>query len=98
MLTVFLAFVRTPTQSKRPTRAVQAPPIILDSRSTVFMDKNDKYTKHTRNISRRVNFVRNGENAKCTGLDGVKEVCNWQALKLRMLMRMTQIQELNISW
>ena len=28
------------------------------------MDKNDKYTKHTRNISRKVNFVRNGEKCK----------------------------------
>ena len=38
------------------------PPIILYSKSSVCMDKNSKYTKHTSHIARRVNFVRNGEN------------------------------------
>ena len=28
------------------------------------MDKNCKYTKHTRHIARRMNFVSNGENYK----------------------------------
>ena len=37
------------------------PKIILDRKSSVFMDKNGKYTKYTRRISRRVHFVRNGE-------------------------------------
>ena len=35
--------------------------IILDIKSAFFIDNNGKYTKHTRHISRRVNFVRNGE-------------------------------------
>ena len=36
--------------------------IILDSKSSVCMAKSGKDTNHTRLISRRVNFVRNGEN------------------------------------
>ena len=40
----------------------EAPLIILDIKSDIFMDKNLKDTKHTRHISGRVNFVRNGEN------------------------------------
>ena len=39
----------------------EAPLIILDSKSAVFMDKNGKDTKHTSQIFRRVNLVRNGE-------------------------------------
>ena len=38
----------------------EAPLIILDSKSDVCMDNNGKYTKNTRHIPRRVNFVRNG--------------------------------------
>ena len=38
------------------------PLIILDSKSSVCMDKNVKDTKHIRHIARRVHFVRNGEN------------------------------------
>ena len=38
------------------------PLIILDSNSAVFMANNGKDTKHIRHISRRVNFIRNGEN------------------------------------
>ena len=38
-----------------------APIIILDSKSDVCMAKNDKDTNHTRRISRRLYFVRNGE-------------------------------------
>ena len=40
------------------------PLIILDNNSDVCMAKNGKYTKHTRHITRRVNFVRNGKNWK----------------------------------
>ena len=36
----------------------------MDSKSTIFMDKNGKDTKNTRHIYRRVHFVRNGENCK----------------------------------
>ena len=54
------------------------PLVILYCKSSVCMAKNDKYINHTRHISRRVHFVRNGENAKCTRLTGVKEVCNFR--------------------
>ena len=50
------------------------PLIILYIKSDFYIYKNGKDTKHTSNISRRVHFVRNGENAKCTRLTGVKEV------------------------
>ena len=42
----------------------EAPIIILDSKSDVCMDKNGKDTNHTRHISIRVNFARNGESYK----------------------------------
>ena len=37
--------------------------IVLDSKSAMCMAKNGRDTKHTRHISRRMLFVRNGE--KC---------------------------------
>ena len=40
------------------------PLIILDSNYDVCMDNNTKDTKHTGQISRRMHFVRNGENCK----------------------------------
>ena len=40
------------------------PLIVLDSKSSMRMDKNGKDTKHTRHISRRMHFVRNGEKCK----------------------------------
>ena len=42
----------------------EAPLIILDSKSAQCMAKNGRDTKHTRNISRRMHFVRNGEKCK----------------------------------
>ena len=39
---------------------LEAPLIILYRKSDVCMDNNGKDTKHTRHISRRVNYVRNG--------------------------------------
>ena len=39
----------------------EAPIIVLDRKSDVCMANNCKDTKHTRQITRRVNFVRNGE-------------------------------------
>ena len=39
----------------------KAPIIILDIKSAICVDKIVKDTKHTRHISRRINFVRNGE-------------------------------------
>ena len=41
---------------------VEAPLIIFDSKSTVFMSKNGKDTKHTRYIAKRMHLLRNGEN------------------------------------
>ena len=43
--------------------------IILDSKSDVCMANNGKDTKHTRKITRRMNFVRNGENCKMEKID-----------------------------
>ena len=40
----------------------EAPLNILDRKSSVCMDTNSEYTKHTRQIERRVKFSRNGEN------------------------------------
>ena len=39
----------------------KAPLIVLDSKSAMCMAKNGKDIKHTRHISRRMHFVRNGE-------------------------------------
>ena len=43
--------------------------IVLDSKSSVCMDNNGKDNKNTRHISRRMNFVRNGENCKMHKID-----------------------------
>ena len=45
------------------------PLIILDRKSVFCMADNGKDTNHTRHISRRVNFVRNGENCKMHNID-----------------------------
>ena len=42
----------------------EAPLIILDSKYDIYMANNGKDTNHTRNIARRVHFVRNGDNCK----------------------------------
>ena len=42
----------------------EAPLIVLDSKSAMCMAKNGRDTKHTRQISRRMHFVRNGEKCK----------------------------------
>ena len=47
----------------------EAPMIILDSKTAVCMAKNDKDTKHTRIIARRMNPLRNGENCKMHKID-----------------------------
>ena len=39
----------------------KTPLIILDRKSAICMAKNGKFNKHTRNIDRRMNFVRNGK-------------------------------------
>ena len=38
----------------------EAPLVVLDSKSDMCMAKNGKDTKHTRHISSRMYFVRNG--------------------------------------
>ena len=43
--------------------------ILLDIKYDVCMDKNGKDTKHKSNISRRVNFVSNGEKCKLYKID-----------------------------
>ena len=47
----------------------ESPLIILDRKSAVCVDKNGKDTNHTRHISIRVHFVRNGENCKMHNID-----------------------------
>ena len=48
--------------------------IILDSKSSVNIYQNGKYTNHTMHIYRRVYSLRNDDNTKCTVFTGVKEV------------------------
>ena len=47
----------------------EAPLIVLDSKSAMFMAKNGRDTKHTGHISRRMHFVRNGEKCKMQKID-----------------------------
>ena len=44
--------------------AIEAPLIVLDSKSAMCMAKNGKDTKHTIHIVRIMHFVRNGEKCK----------------------------------
>ena len=47
----------------------EAPLIVLDSKSAMCMAKNVKDTKNTRNIARRMHFVRNEEQWKMHKID-----------------------------
>ena len=47
----------------------EAPLIVLDSKSAMCMTKIGMDTKHTRNIARRIHFVRNGEKCKMHKID-----------------------------
>ena len=47
----------------------EAPLIVLDRKSAMRMAKNGKDTKHTRNITKRMNFVSNGEKCKMHKID-----------------------------
>ena len=47
----------------------EAPLIVLDSKSAMWMDNIGKDTKHTRHIARRIHFVINGENCKMYKID-----------------------------
>ena len=42
----------------------EAPLIVLDGKLPICMAKKCKDTKHTRYISRRMNFIKNGEKCK----------------------------------
>ena len=42
----------------------EAPLVLLDINSSVCMTNNGNDTKHTRQIARRMHFLRNGENCK----------------------------------
>ena len=42
----------------------ESPLIVLDSKYAMCMATNNKNTKHTRQMSRRMHFVRNGEKCK----------------------------------
>ena len=56
--------------NKYPDIAPQeAPLIVLDSKSAMCMANYGKDTKHTRHISRRMDFVRNGEKCKMHNID-----------------------------
>ena len=52
----------------------EAPLIVLDSKSTMCMDKNGKDTKHTRQISRIMHLLVMEKSERCTRLIGVREV------------------------
>ena len=45
------------------------PLIVLDIKSAMCMDKNGNNTKHTRQIARRMHFVRNVEKCKMHKID-----------------------------
>ena len=45
------------------------PLIVLDINSDMCIDKNGKDTEHTRHITSRMNFVRNGEKCKMHNID-----------------------------
>ena len=47
----------------------EAPLIVLDIKSAMYISKNGKNTKHTRHISRRMDLVRNGEKCKMHKID-----------------------------
>ena len=47
----------------------ESPLIVLDSKSSMCMAKDGKDIKHTRHISRRMHFVRNGEKCKMQKID-----------------------------
>ena len=47
----------------------EAPLIVLDSKSDMYMANNGKDTKHTRHIARIMHFVRNGEKFKMHKID-----------------------------
>ena len=58
------------TKNKDPDIVIEeAPLIVLDSKYSMCVAKNGKDTKHTRHISRRMNFIRNAEKCKMHKID-----------------------------
>ena len=57
---------------------------VLYRNYAMCMARNGKDTKHTRQIARRIHFLMNTENARFIKSIGVKEVCSWQTLVLRL--------------
>ena len=51
----------------------ESPIIVLDSKSAMFMAKNVKYTRHTRNVARIMYLVTNGEKYKMHNIDWCEE-------------------------
>ena len=70
----------------------------MDSNSDVCMANNDKDTKHTWHISRRVHFVRNGENCKIHKIDWYEGGLNLADISTNNVGENNLISELNISW
>ena len=62
--------------------------VILDGKSGMCMDNICKDTEHTRHISRNSKFCKEWWKEKGTSLINVREVWNWQTLKLIMLVIM----------
>ena len=53
----------------------EAPLIVLDRKSALYMAKNGRDTKHTRHFARRMNFVRNGKKCKMQKIDWCEGIC-----------------------
>ena len=64
------------------------PIIILDIKSAVFMSKNIKDTKQTRNIFRGMQLVKMVKSTISTKKCGVRDVFSWHILKPKMLGRL----------
>ena len=60
-LSHFIIIINSLTNKETYVAQEQSPEIILDSRQSLCMAKNGKSTKHSRNVSRRICLVRNGE-------------------------------------
>ena len=61
------------------------PLIVFDSKYAICMAENSKDTKHTRHISRRTQFVTNGEKYNMHKIDLSEGGQNWHTLIPRML-------------
>ena len=76
----------------------------MDSKSAICMAKNGKNTKHTRHISRRVSFVKNGENCKiykidwCEGYMKLADIANKNVRENDLNTRMKYIMVSLESW